>query len=491
MPSILLLIVMSVFLIIEGKRQDVRSTESVQQSLIDVTDRYAMEFRHELNVLASVQAPALSYLRKDVVSMEENKEPDLEGLKAIFESTYDSCKVDQIILCDLDGNGYDVDTNAINIQEEEYFDVIKNQVGTGYSYAQVIPGKEEPGIAISTPVIISGQKRILLYYYALPRFETLLNRNQYGGTCIYAVMDRESNILYGVGESELVQGNNFVDDYYDQKNRDLWKLSNRIASGANACVELPQQSGEAYVVTSSPVKLGNLHVIMGVTKSTFDRLVAAETALNDRLINGVSTIVVLYLAAMIVFTFFQRKKTHKASQELEEKADTDQLTGLSNKSATERKIKEYMTETPKAPGMLILFDVDNFKKINDTMGHSFGDEVLQALGQQISTNFRVTDVVGRIGGDEFMVFLKNINGEEIVQREAAKINFFFRNFTVGSYVKYSPTASIGVAMFPKDGDNFEKLYKAADSALYQSKKNGKNQLTFYSDTEVAERLEKK
>ena len=111
----------------------------------------------------------------------------------------------------------------------------------------------------------------------------------------------------------------------------------------------------------------------------------------------------------------------------------------------------------------------------------FGDEVLQTLGHQIVAYFRVSDIVGRIGGDEFMIFLKDIKDEEAIRKEARKLELFFKNFQAGEYVKYSATASIGAAVYPQDARDFESLYKMADKALYTSKQRGKNRLTFCSD----------
>ena len=159
----------------------------------------------------------------------------------------------------------------------------------------------------------------------------------------------------------------------------------------------------------------------------------------------------------------------------------DLLTGLSNKIATERKIKEYIKESPNELGMMFVIDIDNFKKINDTMGHAFGDEVLRTLGKHIGENFRVTDIIGRTGGDEFTIFLKSLKDDAITLREAKKLADFFKEFEAGEYVKYSATASIGAAVFPQDGEDFETLYKAADRALYKAKERGKNQLAFYDD----------
>lgn len=93
----------------------------------------------------------------------------------------------------------------------------------------------------------------------------------------------------------------------------------------------------------------------------------------------------------------------------------------------------------------------------------------------------MTDVVGRTGGDEFTIFLKNLKDDSTTIRESQKLINFFRSFQVGEYVKYSATASIGAAVFPEDGKDFESMYKAADQALYKAKKRGKNQLAFYDD----------
>ena len=139
---------------------------------------------------------------------------------------------------------------------------------------------------------------------------------------------------------------------------------------------------------------------------------------------------------------------------------------------------------------MLLFDIDNFKKINDTMGHAFGDQVLKSLGEQLSMEFRKTDILGRIGGDEFAILLKDIKDDEIILKEGDKILQFFRQFKVGDYVKYSATASIGAAIYPRDGKDFQELYKSADNALYEAKKQGKNRLIYYN-SDMADNVKKR
>lgn len=210
-------------------------------------------------------------------------------------------------------------------------------------------------------------------------------------------------------------------------------------------------------------------------------LTRASKTIHNMLVT-VSIIVIAFLALFIFMVLFNRAKHNMESEDLQNKADTDQLTDLYNKMATERLIKEYLSgDGSDKVSMLFLLDIDNFKKINDTMGHAFGDEVLMNLGHQIRAWFRVNDVVGRIGGDEFMVFIKDVKDENVIKREGSRIMQFFEGFQVGDYTKYSPTASIGGAMFPTDAKDFESLYKAADKAVYKAKKEGKNRVAFYGD----------
>ena len=107
---------------------------------------------------------------------------------------------------------------------------------------------------------------------------------------------------------------------------------------------------------------------------------------------------------------------------------------------------------------------------------------LSTLGHQLKSEFRINDIIGRTGGDEFIIFLKDLKDDAALKREAERVNTFFKNFKVGEYTKYSATASIGAVEIPTDGTEFEALYKYADKALYLAKKRGKNQMAFYKDT---------
>lgn len=241
----------------------------------------------------------------------------------------------------------------------------------------------------------------------------------------------------------------------------------------------------------TPLEVNDWYLVMGVTNSYVNTIKSSElTATRSMVINMIGALV-LFFTLVVIVNVINKKRYNDRNRALEKKADTDLLTELNNKIATERKIREYINENRDSQALMFVFDIDNFKKINDTRGHAFGDEVLRTIGMRLKAEFRMSDVIGRVGGDEFILFLKNIKDESILKRESGRVEDLFRDFKVGQYSKYKVTASIGCAIFPKNADNFEELYKAADKALYKAKQRGKNQLAFYGDEEETKSMGEK
>lgn len=169
-------------------------------------------------------------------------------------------------------------------------------------------------------------------------------------------------------------------------------------------------------------------------------------------------------------------------KELEHRANTDPLTGLLNKRSTEEMIDMILGSRRGQSELcaLMMIDADHFKTINDTFGHREGDRVLTEIGRTLQRSIRANDVAGRIGGDEFMIFLRNISAPKDAGTFAARlVNRLTETFAsdpIGPYV----SLSIGIALGPEHGRQFEALYKAADAALYAVKRNGRNGFRLYT-----------
>ncbi|MCD7992440.1 MAG: GGDEF domain-containing protein [Clostridia bacterium] len=178
----------------------------------------------------------------------------------------------------------------------------------------------------------------------------------------------------------------------------------------------------------------------------------------------------------------------KKIEALRHQAEKDALTGIYNHAETERQIEKYLMDSPDDMGALFMIDTDNFKQINDTQGHMIGDVVLTEIASGMKKLMRESDVVGRIGGDEFMVFMKNITRPEDAEKKAGELLHLFRHLFESEKSSIKVSCSTGIAIYPRDGDAFKEIYKSADKALYRAKSKGKNNYVIY-DGETAEDLE--
>ncbi|HIT87481.1 MAG TPA: diguanylate cyclase [Candidatus Coprocola pullicola] len=163
-----------------------------------------------------------------------------------------------------------------------------------------------------------------------------------------------------------------------------------------------------------------------------------------------------------------------------EKARKDPLTKLYNRVIFTEKVTALLKECKT--GALIFVDVDNFKKVNDTLGHAIGDDVLMTVAKRLCHSFREKeDVIARYGGDEFVVFVKDMPSYEALRTKLKQLQSILHQKYGRGEISWDITGSIGAALYPQDAIDYKTLLEQADSALYVSKKRGKNQFTLYAD----------
>jgi diguanylate cyclase (GGDEF)-like protein/PAS domain S-box-containing protein len=171
-----------------------------------------------------------------------------------------------------------------------------------------------------------------------------------------------------------------------------------------------------------------------------------------------------------------------AEERLDHLATHDPLTDLPNRALFHESAREALARAERAGDLVaVLFlDLDNFKVINDTLGHYVGDRLLQETARRLLANLRSTDVVARQGGDEFTVLLEGLGGADEASAIARKLlDAVARPFHVEGHEVYA-TASLGVNLYPRDAQNVEDLLRNADVAMYHAKEQGRNGFQFYS-----------
>lgn len=165
----------------------------------------------------------------------------------------------------------------------------------------------------------------------------------------------------------------------------------------------------------------------------------------------------------------------KEEERLRHSAERDLMTGLFNKVSTENLIEQFLEEDRDAENLFALFvvDIDNFKPVNDELGHQVGDEVIRQVAETLKHCFRDSDIVGRVGGDEFVAFVKNAHSADWVTMRAAELNMALNLRHISGELNINTTVSIGIAL-GKGNCSLSRLYKLADDSLYQVKEAGKN-----------------
>ena len=183
-------------------------------------------------------------------------------------------------------------------------------------------------------------------------------------------------------------------------------------------------------------------------------------------------------ASQFIGTLTDIDKEKKEKSRLIVQAETDQLTGFLNKISTALKINEILRDEEKQ-GALFLFDIDDFKQLNDTYGHHVGDLFLKEFTKKLSLSFRSSDILGRVGGEEFILYLVGVgDNQHYIEEKAQQILNICNSIRVENGPDKSVSCSIGIAKYPTDGKTYTELYEKADEAMYSVKKDGKNNFAF-------------
>ena len=174
------------------------------------------------------------------------------------------------------------------------------------------------------------------------------------------------------------------------------------------------------------------------------------------------------------------EEQEKETELLRHWTERDELSGFFRKKAFEEEVKKILNDS-EAGGFhaLACCDIDNFKKINDSFGHLFGDDVLKEMVSVIKSELSLNCILGRFGGDEFMIFIKDVDSVISLHTQMERLVRKSTKIYCSNGVRESISLSIGVAMYPGDGTTYKDLFEHADFALYEAKRQGKGICRLY------------
>lgn len=313
--------------------------------------------------------------------------------------------------------------------------------------------------------------------------QTLMSEEVFGGYGTFYIIDGQGRIVITGKKYDLLET---VENYFYYLKRTSLPEAKRKELEANIAGNISGTAeysvgGKDLVICYQSIPINDWTLVSVVNKNFITDQRKDISRLVAVFISAIALTIVLLVACMVL-VIRQSGRENQDNEKLKIKAERDSLTKLYNKISLEDYIRERLLEpaaVPEAAFALYIMDLDNFKRINDSLGHAFGDEVLCDAASCMSRIFGASDLLGRIGGDEFMA-LKDMREippeqrEEIIRKKAALLCQDFTRTYTSHNTSYKVSVSVGVAMFGPHGTTFEELYKSADRALYLTKSKGKN-----------------
>lgn len=466
---------LGVFLLYVQKSIDTNSQKTLTSNVSRQSD-------HALSILELHYGFLNSIADKIAASSDLLSNDNMELLVSIAENI----DFDRTALIEPDGTAH-YDNGAIkNVAQRRYFRVaMKGQATLSDPLDSSVD--QETRVILCVPVRCNGRIiGVLGGSYNMTTLSQMLFNDVFDDAGYTLIVTKEGDIIAYNGEPsyyKITYGDNFFDFYKDRtllSKNSLVNVKEDFSAGKDGVIKIRTDSNKKSDQYIAYTRLGmNDWIICYVIPVVNAQYSYSFIKSYESIFLSVFCILALLLVFYIIHS------NHQTNQELLRSAQTDGLTGTFNKRATESHINDILEHTPQEKGAFIILDVDKFKEVNDHYGHAVGDTVLSELGQTLRAHFRENDIVGRIGGDEFVIYMRKTDSRE---GTASRIQTLLETVKGLSFEEMNGnhiTLSIGVAFAPEHGNNYMDLYKNADTALYEAKQQGRDGYHLYHSTNAS------
>lgn len=378
-------------------------------------------------------------------------------------------------LIEADGTAY-YDNGAIkNVAQRKYFlEAMKGQATLSDPLDSSID--QETRVILCVPVRCNDRIiGALGGSYNVTALSQMLFNDIFDDAGYSLIVTKEGEIIAYDGEPsyhKITYGDNFFDFYKDRtllSKNSLVNVKKDFSAGNDGLIKIRTDSNKKSDQYIAYTRLGMNDWMICYVIPVSD---AQSSYSFIKSYEGIFMSVFFILVLLLVFYIIHNNRIR--NEELRRDAQTDGLTGVLNKRTTEALINEILEQRPHEKGTFIILDVDKFKEVNDHYGHAVGDIVLSTLGQTLRNYFRENDIIGRIGGDEFVIYMCKTESKERAVTRIRALADTIKNLSFAEMNGHHITISIGIAFAPEHGTCYMDLYKNADTALYETKQNGRD-----------------
>ena len=398
-------------------------------------------------------------------------------LSAIKSTT----SIDHVALIEPDGTAHYENGDVKDVSHRDYFqEGITGKRILSDPIQSVVD--HETRVILGVPVYYDGAViGILGASYNVTALNHLMFDDLFEGEGFCIIINEDGSIVTLDGNSthqKITYDDNFF-DFYGQWNfhrRDsLQAIRDAFRTQTDGLVKLlhPEDPESGRYIAYAPLHLNNWMMCYVIPVSVANA--------NYEFVHNYELVLNAYFMLLVVLLIWRIAMIHtRDHKELVYSAQIDGLTAVYNKEHTQPAIDQFLQMSQ--PGTLhafLILDIDKFKDVNDTYGHIVGDKVLQHVGEFLKSQFRDGDIIGRIGGDEFVVLMKHVSSKEAALVRVQNMVERIRSIKHAEMDGKPITFSVGVAFSPEQGIRFDDLYRNADKALYQTKRSGRNNFSVY------------
>ncbi|MBT9778177.1 diguanylate cyclase [Clostridium sp. MCC353] len=330
---------------------------------------------------------------------------------------------------------------------------------------------------VISPMSIGDQAGLLISAHPLSNFYDLFQNDFLGGTSEIGILNQDGTTILGriTDDHRNEFGLNAIDALinggiiFSSHSADgmLHDFRNGVEGYSSYYV-----SGTERLCSYAPVRYNGWYVVVIAQES----ILREQSVQMERHGIWLAVKLIFIMAVLLAIILFARLREQKQVREqLQKAAMMDGMTGILNRGTAENQIIRYLKQEGKDKSHAVfLIDVDCFKAVNDTYGHITGDCILRELAEHLQKCFGPSGLIGRMGGDEFIVLWKDCGNMEMIQKQAERLLTPLSYSDSKNGVTVPFTISVGISRYKEDGETFIELYQHADEALYHTKQNGRN-----------------
>lgn len=372
-------------------------------------------------------------------------------------------------IIDSDGNAL-YDNNVVkNVAHRRYF---KESMQGKQSLSDPLESSvdQQTRVILSVPIYKNNQViGVVGGSYNVTKLGNMLFDDLFDGQGKSFIVDQDGNLITRDKKYEKKHNIKTIDNLFDIC--DEKEVKTDFNQQESDLIQIQTKKNKSLYLAYSPLKINDWMICyivpVHVAQESYTFITHYETLL--------ATFLGLIVLSLMIYLAHSNSRENKYLIHLSE---IDPLTSVFNKETTQKLIDQKLKNHEHF--CFLILDVDDFKSVNDNYGHAVGDKVLKNLSDLFKNHFRQTDIVGRIGGDEFIILIEDEHiAESRIQSLLKKVN----ELKIEELQGFKLSISVGMAFAPNNGTTFMELYRHADHALYQTKRTGKNNYKIYKNDE--------